>query len=94
MSSIEVAWDDADIESKATKKSGETLKVFQNLPAGSESEQPVKTSEAYCIQAGGTGGVETESDGYIPADKLKNLLRFGEVLWVTNARVKLLAGNK
>lgn len=50
---------------------------------------PEKASKGFCIQAGGTSGVETLS-GYVQAHKSKTLVYPGEAIWVTNARVKLL----
>jgi hypothetical protein len=50
----------------------------------------MKTSKGFCIKAGGTGGVEALTDEYVKADETKHMVYSGEVVWVTNATVKLL----
>jgi hypothetical protein len=57
--------------------------------AGATTVSPRKSGKAFCIKAGGTGGVDTLSSSE-QADPADNLIYIGEVVWGTNVEVKIL----
>ena len=57
--------------------------------AGAETKSPQKTGKAFCIKAGGTGGVDTLI-GSERAHQDDNLIYIGQVLWGTQVTVKIL----